>query len=96
MNKLAALKAQFEQETKKLDEIEEKMINLEADNSVSQARDEDIINRHINSIQTNLLNNKLQVTHEVPEQIHIPTKPQYQYGQVVDSSGLQPIAISSQ
>lgn len=67
MNKLAALKAQFEQETKKLDEIEEKMINLEADNSVSQARDEDIINRHINSIQTNLLNNKLQVTHEVPE-----------------------------
>lgn len=41
MTKLAALKAQFEQESKKLDQIEEKMINLEADNSVSQVRDED-------------------------------------------------------
>lgn len=67
MTKLAALKAQFEQESKKLDEIEEKMINLEADNSLSQVRDEELMNRHINTIQTNILNNKLQVTHEMAD-----------------------------
>ena len=68
MTKLASLKAQFEQDSKKLDEIEEKMINLEADNSLSQVRDEEMMNRHINTIQTNILNNKLQVTHEVPNE----------------------------
>ena len=67
MTKLAALKAQFEQESKKLDEIEEKMINLEADNSLSHVRDEELMNRHINNIQTNILNNKLQVTHEITD-----------------------------
>ena len=41
------------------------MINLEADNSTSHVRDEEQMNRHINAIQTNILNNKLQVTHEV-------------------------------
>ena len=51
MSKLAALKAQFEQETKKLDEIEEKMINLEADNSVSQAKDEEFMSRQMQSIK---------------------------------------------
>ena len=52
---------------KKLDEIEEKMINLEADNSLSHVRDEELMNRHINNIQTNILNNKLQVTHEIAD-----------------------------
>lgn len=67
MTKLAALKAQFEQESKKLDEIEEKMINLEHDNSLSQVRDEELMNRHINTIQTNILNNKSQVTQQIVE-----------------------------
>lgn len=67
MSKLAALKAQFEQESKKLDQIEEKMTTLEADNSTSHVRDEDQTNRHVNAIQTNILSNKQQVTQQIAD-----------------------------